>query len=92
MSLVEVTLGLHTGSLPIPVTAEEREVEFDPLQGDALKLREPGVKTAVVTATGQVSQCSQCVSTWGRPAPTTAPLWIMGPSFPTNRPEETRTA
>lgn len=24
--------------------------------------------------------------TWGRPAPTMAPLWIMGPSFPTNRP------
>ncbi len=26
-------------------------------------------------------------STWGSPAPTIAPLWIIGPSLPTNNPE-----
>ena len=25
--------------------------------------------------------------TWGTPAPIIAPLWIIGPSFPTNKPE-----
>lgn len=29
--------------------------------------------------------------TWGSPAPTMAPLCIIGPSFPTNRPKRTQT-
>ena len=28
------------------------------------------------------------ITTWGTPAPIIAPLWIIGPSFPTNKPEE----
>lgn len=34
-------------------------------------------------------QCPRPALTCGKPAPTTAPLWIIGPSFPTKRPEKT---